>query len=126
LEEHLKLKWGIFLTVAAAAAVISACSIFADATDDRIIGTWQQSTVNGSTPLLVNVLKVSSDDTYSLSAAGVTTTSGTWSKNGKSYTFSGTIFGFLNTGSVIVPTFSNSDRTLSYTDSSGYVEVYKK
>jgi hypothetical protein len=61
-----------------------------------------------------------------MATAGITTNTGTWSKSDSSYTFTGSFFGFIGSATTIVPSFSDSNRTLSYTDSDGYVEVYKK
>lgn len=122
----MKMRWGTFLAAAAAVAIVAGCVALAEAVDDRIIGNWRRSSVNGSAPLLANELGVSADGEYSRATAGIVTDKGSWSKNGDGYNFDGLFFGFIGTFTNIVPTFSDSDRTFSYTDGDGYVEVYKK
>jgi hypothetical protein len=126
LEETLKAKCGLFLAIGLVALTLGGCSFFAGLTDDVIVGSWQQSTVNGVTPLLVNVIKITDDKAYTTSTAGITTNTGSWSKSGSSYTFVGALFGFISTSSVITPTFTDSNNTMTYTDGNGYIEVYKK
>jgi len=118
-------RW-ILGTVVLLVGLFAGCSQIADALDDVIVGSWQQASVNGVTPAFVNVLKFTADNTYTASVGGVTTNTGTWVKNGSQYTLNGVLFGFASTTSNITPVFSDSNNTMTYTDGSGYAEVYKK
>jgi hypothetical protein len=120
------MRWGIGIAINVLVLTLAGCSFFASLTNDLIVGSWQQSTVNGNTPLLVNVLTFTADNAYTTSTAGVTTNTGTWSKSGSSYTLVGALLGFVSTTSTITPTFSNSNNTMTYTDGNGAIEVYKK
>lgn len=117
---------GVCGFIAMIALTLAGCSLFASATDDVIVGNWQQSSVNGVTPALVNVLKFTADNAYTSSTASVTTNTGTWSRSGSNYTLVGALFGFISTNTTIAPSFSNSNNTMTYTDKDGYLEVYKK
>jgi len=92
---------------------------------DVIVGKWQQVSVNGASTLILTVVEFTAS-TYSGSLAGVVTNSGTWTRSGSAYTLNGSFFGLLGTSSVITPTFSNSNDTMSYTDKDGFVEIYNR
>ena len=126
MEENVKKNLVIFGIIALFALSFAGCSLIADATDDVIVGNWQQTSVNGNAPILVYALKFTADNAYTASTAGVTSNTGTWSKSGASYTLVGALFGFVSTTSTITPTFTDSNNTMTYTDASGYVEIYKK
>jgi hypothetical protein len=111
--------------IIAGVLMVAGCSLVADAIADPIVGSWQQVSVDGSAALLVTTLAFTKD-TFTVTTAGITGTTGTWTKSGSSYTLTGAFFGTLATSSVIVPTFSNSNNTMTYTDANGKVEVYKK
>jgi hypothetical protein len=101
--------------------LVAGCSLFPDV----IVGSWQQVSVNGANAVLVTV--VTFDGTaYTGSIAGVTTNTGTWTRSGGAYTLNGSFFGYISTSVSFTPTFSRSNNTLSYTDSSGYVEIYNR
>ena len=113
-------------TFVLAATVFAGCSALFGSKDDTIVGTWQQASVNGTAPLLVNIVQFNGNNSYTGSTAGQTTNSGTWSSSGNTYTLSGSIFGFISTTATITPTFTSSDNTLTYTDGNGAVEVYNR
>ena len=115
---------GIVGAISLLLLVLAGCSnLFTGA--DAIVGSWQQASVNGSTPVLVTVVTFTAP-TYTGSTAGVTANSGVWSRSGSAYTLTGSFFGFIATSTTITPTFSNWNNTLTYTDSSGYVEIYNR
>ena len=100
---------------------IAGCSLFTDV----IVGDWQQVSVNGVPTGALTVIRFS-EHSYTGSVLGVTVNTGTWTKSGSSYTLNGTFFGFISTSETITPTFSNSNNTMTYTDSSGFAEVYNR
>jgi hypothetical protein len=101
--------------------LFASCSLL----HDVIVGSWQQVSVNGVGTILVTVVQFT-DSTYTGSVAGVTTNAGTWTKSGSTYSLNGAFFGFISTSSTITPSFSNSNNTMSYTDNSGFVEIYNR
>jgi hypothetical protein len=101
--------------------LLASCSLLTDV----IVGSWQQVSVNGVATVLVTVVQFT-DSTYTGTTAGVTSNAGTWSKSGSTYTLTGSFFGFISTSSAITPVFSSSNNTLTFTDSSGFVEVYNR
>ena len=105
--------------------LLAGCSLVADLTTDVIVGKWQQVSVNGINPITVNVVQFTADS-YTISVAGATTNTGTWTKSGSNYTLNGAFLGFVSTTSTITPTFSNSNNTMTYTDQDGYIEVYNR
>ena len=83
---------------------IAGCSLFT--TTDLIVGSWQQVSINGSTPGLVTIVDFT-DTTYTVSTAAVTPYAGTWTKSGSTYTLTGAFFGFISTTSTITPANSS-------------------
>jgi hypothetical protein len=112
----------VFAAVGLLVVMFASCSLLMP---DVIVGKWQQVSVNGSPTLLLTVAQFT-DSTYTTSVSGVTTNTGTWTKSGSAYTLNGVFFGFAATSTTITPIFSNSSNTLSYTDSSGYVEIFNR
>ncbi len=105
--------------------LLAGCSLFGGLTTDVIVGSWQQASVNGNDTVTVNLVTFTADS-YTTTVAGVTTNTGTWTKSGGTYTLNGAFFGFLATTSTFTPAFTNSRNTMTYTDESGYVEVYNR
>ena len=101
--------------------LFASCSLF----HDVIVGSWQQASVAGVPAGTVNVLDFT-DTTYTASVGGVTLSAGTWTKSGSAYTLNGSYFGLVGTSSTITPTFSNSNNTLTYTDSASAVEIWNR
>jgi hypothetical protein len=118
MKKHQFMGGAIFLFV----LLFAGCSLFGP---DVIVGKWQQVSVNGASTLLVTVVQFTGN-TYTDSVSGVTTNTGTWTKSGSSYALNGAFFGFISTSSTITPSFSNSNNTMSYTDNSGFVEIYNR
>jgi hypothetical protein len=116
---------GLLCLVAAIALSAAGCSLIASVTDDVIVGSWTLSSTGGNPPLFATVLKFTADNAYTSTTSSINTNAGTWSKSGSSYTLVGTFFGFISTTSTITPVFSNSNNTMTYTDSNG-VEIFKK
>jgi hypothetical protein len=113
-------------TLVLAATFFAGCGAIGKALDDKIVGSWQQVSVNGAAPLLVTVVRFSDNNSYTGSTASVTTNSGTWTSSGSSYTLTGTFFGFIGTTSTITPSFTSSNNTLTYIDQNGFAEVYNR
>jgi hypothetical protein len=109
-----------------AMALFAGCEMLNKLTADTIVGTWQQVSVNGSATVLVTEAEFGQDNSYTGSVASVKVNSGTWTKSSGTYTLTGTFFGFLSTTSTLAPTFTSSGNTMTFTDSSGYVEVYNR
>jgi hypothetical protein len=121
LEEKMKKASLISGIAVLAVFFLASCSLFTDV----IVGTWQQVSVNGVATVLVTEVQFT-DSTYTGTTAGVTSNAGTWTKSGSTYTLTGSFFGFISTSSAITPVFSSSNNTLTFTDSSGFVEVYNR
>ena len=102
---------------------LAGCSLFGLGTD-VIVGRWQQVSVNGVPSVFVTVIQFT-DNTYNGTVGGVATNTGTWTKSGSSYTLNGVFFGFIATSSTINPSFTSSNNTMTYTDNSGFAEVYR-
>lgn len=103
-------------------ATIVGCDLFRST--DLIVGEWQLVSVNGIAPVLVSEVRFT-EDTYTASTGGIETHSGTWTRSGRTYTLTGTFFGFASSGS-FTPTFSNSNNTLTYSNESGDLYVYNR
>lgn len=103
--------------------LLAGCSLFS--TPDVIVGKWQQVSVGGLGPVFVTVVEFTDKD-YTGTTAGVQTNAGTWSKSGSNYTLTGSFFGFPGSNSTISPTFSNSNKAMTYMDSNGLLEVYNR
>jgi hypothetical protein len=113
-------------TLVLAATFFAGCGAISKAFDDKIVGSWQQVSVNGTPTILVNVVQFSDNNAYTVSKIGVVTNIGTWSSSGSSYTLTGSFLGFISTTSTITPSFTNSNNTLTYIDQDGYAEVYNR
>jgi hypothetical protein len=103
--------------------MLASCNLFSF--DDVIQGKWQQASIDGTPTVLVTVIEFTKT-AYTGTTAGVTINTGTWSKSGSAYTLTGSFFGFISTTSTITPVFSNSNNTMTFTDSSSSVEVYNR
>jgi hypothetical protein len=110
--------------VALFALLLAGCSLFGG--PDVIVGRWQQVSVNGVPTVVLAIVVQFTDYTYNGTTAGVATNTGIWTKSGSSYTLNGVFFGFVASSSTINPSFTNSNNTMTYTDSSGYAEVYNR
>jgi hypothetical protein len=104
------------------ASLTAGCELFREF--ERIVGEWQLVSENGAAPTLVTDMRFT-DDAYTGSTAGVETHTGTWTKSGFTYTLTGTLFGFAESGS-FTPTFTNSNNTLTYSTESGGVYIYNR
>jgi len=113
-------------TFVLAATVFAGCSAVSKALDDKIVGSWQQVSVNSNPTDIKTVVQFSDNNAYTLSFADILTNSGTWSSSGSSYTLTGTFLGFISTTSTITPDFTNWNNTLTYIDKDGYVEIYNR
>ncbi len=101
--------------------LIASCSLF----HDTIVGNWQQVSVGGIATIPLTVVEFT-DNTYTRLLVGVATNTGMWTKSGSAYTLNGSFIGLIGTSSTITPTFSNSNNTLTYTDSAPAVEVWNR
>lgn len=108
-----------------AALVLALAGCDTSHNDDVFVGNWQQVSVDGVPTVLVTVIQVT-DGGYVGTTAGIQTNAGTWTKSGDTYTLTGAFFGFISTTSAITPAFTSADNTMTYTDSSGYVEIYNR
>jgi hypothetical protein len=118
MKKHLLVSGAIVFLV----LVIASCSLVFP---DTIIGNWQQVSVGGVPTVLLTVVSYTAT-AYSGTLAGVATNSGTWTKSGNTYSLNGSYFGLVGTSSKITPVFSNSNNTMTYTDSASLVEVWNR
>jgi len=106
------------------AFLLAGCSLFGTGSD-IIDGKWQQFSVGGSLTAVVTVLQFS-DSSYSSSIGFIPYASGTWTKSGDTYLLTGSIFGTIVSNWSLTPSFSNNNKTMTYTDSGNQVEIYHK
>jgi hypothetical protein len=92
---------------------------------DPIVGTWAQTSINGTQPLLSTTFKYTAT-TYSGSTSGVNAYNGSWTRSGAVYTMVGSFFGFVPTTVTLTPTFSDWNNTLTFTDGNNDIEVYTR
>jgi hypothetical protein len=119
------MKRNTFIFAAIVAVVFSVafagCSAISAAAADPIVGTWQQS------PSLATTLQFTeSPNDYTYTTGIIQTNAGTWTKSGSTYSLTGAILGFIGTSSAITPTFSNSNNTFAYVDSSSVIQIYNR
>ena len=119
------MKRNLFISGAVVLLVLlfAGCSLLG--IPDPIVGTWTQTSVNGSGPALATTFTFTAT-AYTGSTASITAYSGVWTKSGSVYTLTGTFFGFISTSVTFTPTFSNWNNTLTFTDGNGQVEIYSR
>jgi len=88
---------------------------------DIIVGNWQEASYNGVANTSF-VYQCSADYALTVLKTGGAYGTGTWSKNGSTYTFS--LTGMDATS--FTPVFTNSNNTMTYTDGKGFVSVYTR
>ena len=120
-EEIVKKTLFILAAVILAGSLVVGCSAINAATSDPIVGSWQQSPSLGTTLTFTE-----NPNNFTYLTGAIQTQAGTWTKSGSTYTLSGAIFGIITTTSVITPTFSNSNKTFYYLDSSNTAVTYNK
>jgi len=88
---------------------------------DVIVGNWQEASYNGVANISF-VYQCSADYALTVLKTGGAYGTGTWSKNGSTYTFSLTGMDAIS----FTPVFSNSNNTMTYTDGKEFVSVYTR